>query len=360
MRRIRPLLLALTLALVATLPSPAGAQSKGDVKSAKSEQDQAYEELVRANDELGAAMADLEGIDDELRDLGRRIDRLHGRIEEYRSTVEDLQRRARELVVETYIRGGGALITAAFSAGTIQDLLTSQALIDQATNHDLIALDRLAAVSREMDRLTVQLDAEEAEATRLEAQQAQKVAELQELQRHAEEVFSTARRKYREVYAKYREAQRRAALAAAARRRGAGRGLPASTTRGVVCPVRGSTWFVDTWGAPRPGGRQHHGTDLSARSGTPLVAMYGGRVRIGTSYLGGKQVYVYGDNGVFFYYAHLSRWARGLKTGDRVKKGQIIGYAGATGDASGPHLHLGMGLIGGGFVNPYPTVRAVC
>ena len=164
-------------------------------------------------------------------------------------------------------------------------------------------------------------------------------------------------------------ARRRAAEAAAARannnssgaaRSSAAAGLPAVTTRGVVCPVAGNTYFIDTWGAARPGGRTHKGVDMSGASGTPLVAMNSGKVRLNWHSAGGRQVYVYSDDGNFYYYAHLSGYAAGLSNGDRVAKGELVGYMGATGNASVSHLHLGMGRIGGAYVNPYPTVRAAC
>jgi murein DD-endopeptidase MepM/ murein hydrolase activator NlpD len=88
--------------------------------------------------------------------------------------------------------------------------------------------------------------------------------------------------------------------------------------------------------------------------------MDAGRVRLNWHYAGGRQVYVYADNGMFYYYAHLSGYAAGLTNGQRVQKGQLIGYIGSTGNASVPHLHLGMGPSSGVYVNPYPTVRRVC
>jgi murein DD-endopeptidase MepM/ murein hydrolase activator NlpD len=99
---------------------------------------------------------------------------------------------------------------------------------------------------------------------------------------------------------------------------------------------------------------------MRAAYGTPLVAMNSGTVRVNSHYQGGRQVYVNGDDGITYYYAHMSRWASGLSTGQRVNKGQVIGYVGDSGNARGtPHLHLGM-IVGGRYVNPYPTVRAAC
>ena len=99
---------------------------------------------------------------------------------------------------------------------------------------------------------------------------------------------------------------------------------------------------------------------MMAAYNTKLVAMTSGSVRVNSHRLGGRQVYVYGDDGVTYYYAHLSKWASGLTSGQRVSKGQLVGYVGDSGNASGtPHPHLGM-IAGGVYVNPYPTVRPVC
>mgnify|MGYP001552931958 FL=1 len=191
-------------------------------------------------------------------------------------------------------------------------------------------------------------------------------------------MFAYAQDKYQDVYAAYQEELRRQAEAVARRREAeaaaaraannssaaasssAAAGLPAVTTAGVVCPVAGNTWFIDTWGAARPGGRTHKGVDMSGAQGTPLVAMNSGKVRLNWHSAGGRQVYIYADDGNFYYYAHLSGYAAGLSNGQRVNKGQLVGYMGATGNASVSHLHLGMGRIGGAYVNPSPTVRAAC
>ena len=77
--------------------------------------------------------------------------------------------------------------------------------------------------------------------------------------------------------------------------------------------------------------------------------------------MGGIQIYVHGTDGITYYYAHLSKWVHGMRSGDHVSKAQVIGYVGDSGNARGgaPHLHLGI-IAGGIHVNPYPTVRRVC
>jgi murein DD-endopeptidase MepM/ murein hydrolase activator NlpD len=361
MRHLRRLVVVLAFAMATFAPVSVGAQTKQDVADAEAKRDRAYQELVAANDELEAALQRLEEITGKLHNLIWRIDELPSRVTEYEDQVAGLESEARQLVVEAYTSGGRDLITAAFMADSIQDLMTSQVLIDKATTHDLVSLDRFQAVSREMDRLKLDLDDKEDEVSDLQAQQAEVVALTDELQQKAAALFNNADDAYRAAYARFQAEQRRRAAAEAARRRGASAGLPSSVTSGVVCPVRGGASFIDTWGAPRSGGRTHKGVDMSAPRGTPLQAMDSGSIRISSHSLGGKQVYLYSDNGIMFYYAHLDGYPSGLSSGQRVDRGQVIGYLGDTGNARGyPHLHLGMGPIGGGLVNPYPTVRAAC
>jgi murein DD-endopeptidase MepM/ murein hydrolase activator NlpD len=360
-RRFRPLLPLVVIALVALAPIPASAQTKRDVERADEERERAYQELVDVNAELEEALEEEEAIYARLANLNWRIDQLGGAIGEYDAESTTLAETARDLVVEAYVNGGSDLIAAAFGSSSIQDLLTSQVLIDKATTYDLAAIDRLAAVSREMDRLRLELNETEREVEELHDAQVAVVARISELQQKASRLYAEAQAKYKDVVARFEEAQRRAAAAAAARKRGAAAGLPVKVTNGVACPIAGSSWFVDSWGAARSGGRSHKGTDMLAGYGTPLVAMYSGTVRVGSHSLGGRQVYLYGDNGLTYYYAHMADWASGLSTGQRVDRGQRLGSVGDSGNARGtPHLHLGIAVQGGSWVNPYPTVRAVC
>jgi murein DD-endopeptidase MepM/ murein hydrolase activator NlpD len=118
----------------------------------------------------------------------------------------------------------------------------------------------------------------------------------------------------------------------------------------------------DSFDAPRGAHRRHHAIDLPAPRGTPVVAVVDGVIeRIGRDRRGGKVCYMRDLSGRFtFYYAHLSQHQKGLRAGDKVAKGQRLGYVGATGHASGPHLHFAIFRQDGapqptkGFVlNPY-------
>ena len=96
--------------------------------------------------------------------------------------------------------------------------------------------------------------------------------------------------------------------------------------------------------------RPHHGTDFGARRGTPLLAVESGRVIYAGWMRGyGKVVKIQHKSGFVSLYAHQSRIR--VKRGQRVKKGQIIGYVGSTGRSTGPHLHFGL-MKRGRWVDP--------
>lgn len=354
----RALLPVLLLALLAVAPIPASAQSRSDVSKAKAAEEEAFAILREADVELEAGLEELERIEGKIYTLNWRIDRLATAITEYGEGVTDLKEQAKALIVEAYTSGGRTLVAAAFTAKTIQGLITSRALFDAAATRQLNQLDQLAAISRQMDRLTDELTIKEAEVQQLGLEQQVVIADLAEIRARADKIHHDAEAKYAKAYRAYKAELARRAAAAAARASGGAAGI-GSQTRGVACPVAGSTYFIDTWGYPRSGGRTHKGTDMIAARNTPLVAMNSGTVRLNSHSLGGRQVYVYGDDGITYYYAHLSKWPSGLTTGQRVSKGQVIGYVGRTGNATTNVLHLGL-IAGGIYVNPYPTVRAAC
>jgi murein DD-endopeptidase MepM/ murein hydrolase activator NlpD len=125
-----------------------------------------------------------------------------------------------------------------------------------------------------------------------------------------------------------------------------------------ACPVDGPYFMVDTFGAPRPGGRFHEGVDLQAARGTPLVAALSGVVRRVPNTLGGNAVIVDAAGGTYLYYAHLSAYG----AIGPVDAGTVIGYVGASGDARGliPHLHFELHPGGGDAVDAFPDLQAVC
>jgi murein DD-endopeptidase MepM/ murein hydrolase activator NlpD len=132
--------------------------------------------------------------------------------------------------------------------------------------------------------------------------------------------------------------------------------------RWTSCPVSKPYSFVDSWGAPRSGGRTHKGTDIMNPWGNKVHAYVDGVIsRQTTNSLGGITLYLQGADGNEYYYAHLSRYASPA-VGRRVKAGELIAYNGNTGDArfTAPHVHFEVHPGGGTPVNPYPYVKAAC
>ena len=98
--------------------------------------------------------------------------------------------------------------------------------------------------------------------------------------------------------------------------------------------------------------RAHRGTDYAAPRGTPIRATGDGRVTRASLYGSfGNLVIIQHSGGFETKYAHLSRFANGISPGDRVRQGEVIGYVGATGGATGPHLHYEF-LVNGIHQNP--------
>ncbi len=131
---------------------------------------------------------------------------------------------------------------------------------------------------------------------------------------------------------------------------------------GFVFPVADPHTFSSTFGAPRSGGRTHQGADIFAPMGTPLLATERGVLdNIGTGTLGGIKLWLVGESGTEYYYAHLIAYADGVHEGMVVQAGDVIGYVGNTGNAisTPPHCHFEIHPDGGDAVDPYPLLHAV-
>ena len=98
--------------------------------------------------------------------------------------------------------------------------------------------------------------------------------------------------------------------------------------------------------------RPHWGIDYAAPSGTPVYSIGDGVIKwVGRKGQNGKMVKIRHNKVYTSYYLHLSRYAKGMKRGVRVEQGQLIGYVGATGLATGPHLDFRLSKHGR-YINP--------
>jgi murein DD-endopeptidase MepM/ murein hydrolase activator NlpD len=122
--------------------------------------------------------------------------------------------------------------------------------------------------------------------------------------------------------------------------------------RGLAVPVQGIERddIVSNYDDDRGSGRKHEALDLLAPRGTPVIAVEDGRiVKLFTSARGGFTIYQFDPSERFcYYYAHLDRYADNLKEGMDVRRGQVIGYVGTTGNAppNTPHLHFAITRLG--------------
>jgi murein DD-endopeptidase MepM/ murein hydrolase activator NlpD len=150
--------------------------------------------------------------------------------------------------------------------------------------------------------------------------------------------------------------------------RGAPLGVtPKLTAGGYVFPVYGSSSFTNDWGAPRASTGWHHGTDIFAPLGAPLLAVARGTIfSVGWNDVGGYRLWLRDRQGNQFYYAHLSAFTPLAVNGAHVRAGDVIGFVGNSGDAEGTpyHLHFEIHPVGylslgyDGAVNPYRYLLA--
>jgi len=140
----------------------------------------------------------------------------------------------------------------------------------------------------------------------------------------------------------------------------------------IVFPVAGEHSFVDTFGAPRDGGRRtHKGNDIFAAKGTPVVAVADGTIALmDTGNLAGQYIGLRHDDGWRSMYMHLNNdtpgtddgqgigFAEGIREGQHVSAGTVIGFVGDSGNAesTSPHLHFELHQPDGAKINPFSAL----
>ena len=157
----------------------------------------------------------------------------------------------------------------------------------------------------------------------------------------------------------------------------AGRAGAAQAPGQILFPVVGSASYADDFGDPRGQGR-HEGNDILADRGAPVVAVEAGKVEFWTtSSRAGCMLYLYGRSGTTYLYVHLNNdltdgndnrgscapgvaFAPGLRSGAKVRAGQLVGFVGDSGDANGihPHLHFELHPHDGAAVSPFRWLEA--
>ena len=304
---------------------------------------------------------DLEEVERQVEQLQAQLDQATQRFEDVRGKVEAartelaaLQGRAHELEAqaaeadealatrarEAFKFGGDPVLASFLSSDGVQGAIERTQFLELVNGADRVQLEQAIALRTQLDQTQQVVAARAEELAVLEAQMADQRDQLDE------------------------QLQAQSALAADLRARAARqKRIQNRVQDGVYACIHDSNSFVDSWGAPRSGGRSHKGTDVMAPYGVPVYAFTNGRItRMNHGNLGGTQLYIYGDDNNEYFYAHLSGYADTAYVGKRVEAGELVGYNGTSGNAAGgpAHVHFELHPGGGSAINPYPYLRAAC
>ena len=331
--------------------------------------------------ELDAARAEINAINQDLEDELAALEEIISQNFLYEERIsrirEDITSRDREIALAAfeardrarsmYVSAGAGDFGVAVSPESITRIGTKAAYLDAVVNLDVDVVNQLEFL--QTDRADLQQEIE-----MLVARQEDVAAEIDARSNEILGELTAANDRYQALFTQWQkeEAERRARAAAARREQAAAAAAAAAAASGYAssayvdpsgrtCAVAGAHSFSDTWGAPRSGGRRHTGVDMVAAMGTPLVAVENGYVwGLSWHWAGGNGVYLRGDSGDIYYYAHLQGYAPGLSDGQRLGVGQVIGFNGNTGNAAIPHLHLAYQPGGGPLTNPYQLMAKLC
>lgn len=312
--------------------------------------------LAQTLDDLDEAEERVAGIEQELDEATAAYEATWADIELAREEITGLERRAAELEREADRAAHAVALRARQTwkhgtTATWETLLAStsgQAAVERAgllaalQRQERSRLEDALVLRTLLDRTEVELTGRLAELDELELQLRADADRLQERLEAAEAEAATIR-----------------SLVARQRR------IDRGPQQGIYACIfdRGSFRFRDTWGAPRSGGRRHRGTDVFAPLGQPTYAFTSGVVqRHSNSRLGGLGLYLRGDDGNVYYYAHLQRIEPRGAVGTRVTAGELIARNGYSGNADpwAPHVHFELHPGGGAAINPYPWLAAAC
>jgi murein DD-endopeptidase MepM/ murein hydrolase activator NlpD len=333
------------------------AVTKSQVESACADSRAQLDEYRAAQAAFHEAATQYEAAVVEVDRVVRKQDAVSGSVTSHSEELEQIQAEIEEQAVELYMRGGLASPGIIFSASSVDEYMTTSEFLTAAATGGQQTLDELVAARGELTRFNAQLDDTRVELEVVESQKLD-ARNSQESAMEAEQAaYAKLSGRCKELATQYDKEQ--AEIQARARQRASGSVQVGS----FICPFTpGRTSFIDSWGAPRSGGRAHKGTDMFAAWNEPMYAVTSGRVVLGNSGLGGKTVWLLGDNGIGFYYAHLSDF--NVASGASVSQGATIGFNGDSGNARGgsPHLHFEIhpGGRGSSAVNPYPTLAGAC
>ncbi len=267
---------------------------------------------------------------------------LEDRKSELEAKLVEAQRLVAERARVIYKRPGDTLLGQVLASGSVSEAAERVSLLNALNSRDLSDAEGARALRTQLNQTEVLLLDREGE---LDAQ----LSELQSLT----EVITADLEQTKNVETQLIKIEERKQFLR--------QGLMNGTYSCIFDP--GRFRFTNDWGQPRSGGRSHKGTDVVAPYGDPVFAITDGTVaRFSSGSLGGTTLYLSGDDGTKYYYAHLSGYAPGISPGVRVEAGEWIAMNGDSGNARGgvPHVHFQIHPGHGAAVNPFPTLNTLC
>lgn len=321
--------------------------------------EQAELEATRASSELRMVDTALTLKEEELAGIQDRLIEQFATLSELRGDRDDAWREAEEWALRAYM-GGSAQPSIAFNAAALSDISVGTAYLEVLTGYRSDAADRYGD-------LVAEEEARERDIRALEEQAADEVEELESLRMRLTALQADVlERQAAEELAYERQAELLDALddeiaefegelAALEREESSIRAKIAaattptvtSTSSGLLRPVPGavSSGFGMRVHPITGQTRMHNGIDMDGALGDPIRAARAGTVILAGVKGGyGTTVMIDHGGGMVTLYAHQSRL--GVSSGDRVARGEVIGYVGSTGQSTGPHLHFEVRING--------------
>ena len=325
-------LLAVLAALLVVVPATAPRLSAEDLEQVEAEVDQLESELQQATQRFEDVRARVETVETELQALTARAEELEAQAE---AADEALAQQARE----AFKFGGDPVLASFLSSDGVQGAIERTQFLELVSGDERAQLEQAIALREQLEQTEVLIAQRAEELAQLEAQLAEERTAIDE-----------------QLQATVARAEDLRAIAARQTR------IDNAVQSGLYACIHDSNSFVDSWGAPRSGGRSHKGVDVMAPYDVPVYAFTDGRVsRLTQGGLGGINLYLWGDDGNEYFYAHLAGYADGIHVGRRVQAGELVAFNGDTGNARGtPHVHFEIHPGGGAAINPYPYMRAAC
>lgn len=262
-----------------------------------------------------------------------------------------------------YEKGDTSILESILAGNNLEDILTKAEYIQNITDYDRKKLNELIDIKNQIIIIENQLEQEKAELVLLkETEIAQKEnieALIEEKTKELEDINSRINTSNAELKKLQEEQKKQEAEILAIERAILARGNSNRIlSGGLIWPCPSSKRITSGFGkrkSPTKGASSNHqGIDISATTGSTVIAAAAGEVVISTySYSAGNYIMINHGSGVFTIYMHLSK--KIADVGQEVSQGQKIGEVGSTGYATGPHLHFGI-RKNGSYVNPLTFV----